>query len=295
MKAEQGETILEKLILSGKFSITLVVVLVAAIFASTNVLGVYAQKSKPAKSTAKKKNPVRKKLPMVIGEILQWSNNLCIPPESDYVSAIQIDKNSELTVTVQTKDDSKILVSNEPISSLEKVLSRLDKKSVIAVKADPTLDFGLVAKTLRDIRRITGGCANVEASAETDNRNVYFAPEPVPDYEPAMPNPLTLVVEIKQNKKISLNNEDEGSLNDVSTLVNKLKKIFKDREENGIFREGTNEVEKMLFVKAAPSIKFADVIKTVDAVKEAGASPVGLQIDDTENSFELPAPPRPKQ
>jgi biopolymer transport protein ExbD len=46
------------------------------------------------------------------------------------------------------------------------------------------------------------------------------------------------------------------------------------------WEEGTNEIEKTVFVKAPKSIKYGEVVKVIDAIKLAGATPVGLQIDD---------------
>jgi biopolymer transport protein ExbD len=39
-------------------------------------------------------------------------------------------------------------------------------------------------------------------------------------------------------------------------------------------------IEKTVFVKGTLSLKYADVLRVIDAVKGAGAHPVGLQIDD---------------
>jgi len=98
------------------------------------------------------------------------------------------------------------------------------------------------------------------------------------------PNPLTLVVTIdKDTKKVLLNNEAAGDVSDASPLTAKLNEIFKARESNGVFREGTNEVEKTVFIKSHPSVKYGDVVKVIDAAKEAGAQPIGLQVDSIEN------------
>ena len=95
------------------------------------------------------------------------------------------------------------------------------------------------------------------------------------------PNPLTLVVAIsKETKGITLNNEPFGDVSDTEKLGNRLKEIFKERENNGVFREGTNEVEKTIFLKSPKSVRYGDVVKVIDAAKAAGASPVGLQVDD---------------
>lgn len=97
----------------------------------------------------------------------------------------------------------------------------------------------------------------------------------------AKPNPLTLVVALnKADMKLSLNKDPFGDVSDPEPLTNRLKEIFKDRANNGVFREGTNEVEKTVFIKSPRSVKYGDVVKVIDAVKQAGAQPIGLQIDD---------------
>lgn len=107
--------------------------------------------------------------------------------------------------------------------------------------------------------------------------------EPKPDDVQAnvKPNPLTLVVAInKSDGSLTLNNESLGNVTDTAPLSDRLTTIFKEREANGSFREGTNEVEKTLFLKSPRSVRYGDVVKVIDAVKVAGASPIGLQIDD---------------
>jgi biopolymer transport protein ExbD len=97
------------------------------------------------------------------------------------------------------------------------------------------------------------------------------------------PNPLTLVVGInKETKGITLNNEGFGDVSDTQRLTDKLREVFKKREAEGAFREGTNEVEKTLFIKSPKAVRYGDVVRVIDAVKTAGAEPVGLQIDDLE-------------
>jgi biopolymer transport protein ExbD len=106
-------------------------------------------------------------------------------------------------------------------------------------------------------------------------------PKPEDQQNKPKPNPLTLVVSINgAERKLKLNQEELGDVTDPSLLANRLSQIFKDRESNGVFREGTNEVEKTVFMKAPRLVKYGEVVKVIDAVKGAGASPIGLQIDD---------------
>jgi biopolymer transport protein ExbD len=107
--------------------------------------------------------------------------------------------------------------------------------------------------------------------------------EPKPDEQQVVPkpNPLTLVVAVnKGDRKVTLNNEPAGDVSDVSALTSRLSAIFKDREAGGVFRDGTNEVEKTVFIKSPRSVKYGEVVRIIDAVKQAGAQPIGLQIDD---------------
>jgi len=95
------------------------------------------------------------------------------------------------------------------------------------------------------------------------------------------PNPLTLVVSVnRDDRKIALNNDSVGTVDDPSPLTQKLTEIFTQRTNNGVFREGTNQVEKTIFIKSPKSVRYGDVVRVIDAAKQAGAEPIGLQIDD---------------
>ncbi|MEP6900236.1 MAG: biopolymer transporter ExbD [Actinomycetota bacterium] len=114
--------------------------------------------------------------------------------------------------------------------------------------------------------------AKVPAEPKDDEKNVILKP-----------NPNTLIVFInREGAKLRLNLDDIGDVSDTTPLTAKLQEVFKDRESRGVLREGTNEVEKTVFIKAPKSVKYGDVVKVIDAVKLAGAQPIGLQIDDLE-------------
>ena len=106
-------------------------------------------------------------------------------------------------------------------------------------------------------------------------------PKPEQNQAPPKPNPLTLVVAINNaDKSVTLNNERAGDVSDTEPLTARLQTIFKEREQNMVFREGTSEIEKTVFIKAPRSTRYGEVVKVIDAAKIAGAQPVGLQIDD---------------
>jgi biopolymer transport protein ExbD len=115
--------------------------------------------------------------------------------------------------------------------------------------------------------------AKVPAEPKEEDKNVILKP-----------NPNTLIIFIsKDGGKIRLNQDDIGDVSDTAPLTAKLQEVFNLREQNGVLREGTNEVEKTIFIKAPKSVKYGDIVKAIDAAKVAGASPIGLQIDDLEN------------
>ena len=87
----------------------------------------------------------------------------------------------------------------------------------------------------------------------------------------------------KDTKQITLNNEPYGDVSDTEKLYTKLAEVFKERTNQGVFREGTNEIEKTVFMKSPKTVRYGDVVKVIDAAKNAGASPIGLQIDDLQD------------
>lgn len=119
--------------------------------------------------------------------------------------------------------------------------------------------------------------------------------EPPPETStPPKPNPLTLVVGIDREGNLRLNANEEilGTVNQAGNVGKTLRATFDDRIRNRAYRENietlpdfasmTEEerIEKRVFIKAPRSIKYEEVVKVIDVLKGAGASPVGLQIDD---------------
>lgn len=113
--------------------------------------------------------------------------------------------------------------------------------------------------------------------------------DPNEDLSQLKPNPLTLVVTISNDLQLKLNADSIGSVNDTSPLSQRLAQLFQQRKETRAYRPGmetradvpeADRIEKTVFVKAPRSLKYGDVVKVIDAIKGAGASPVGLQVDD---------------
>ena len=106
-------------------------------------------------------------------------------------------------------------------------------------------------------------------------------PDPNQDLTNFKPNPLTLVVAIGSDGKLKLNAEDMGSIVDASQLGKRLADVFAQRKRDGAYRLGsTSEIETTVFVKAPKATRYGEVVRVIDAIKGAGGSPIGLQIDD---------------
>ena len=113
--------------------------------------------------------------------------------------------------------------------------------------------------------------------------------DPNEDLSKLKPNPLTLVVSIANDLSIKLNQDNMGSVNDTAPLAQRLAQVFQQRKEQRAYKVGmetaTNvseeeRIEKTVFVKAPRALKYGEVVKVIDAIKGAGANPVGLQVDD---------------
>ena len=102
-------------------------------------------------------------------------------------------------------------------------------------------------------------------------------------------NDYALVVALEPDSSLRLNNEkDFGTAENSEKLVEKLKLVFKEREENGVSAENAalknnsamgETIEKTVFIKATRGTDFGSVAKVIDAVKVSGANPISLQID----------------
>jgi biopolymer transport protein ExbD len=82
---------------------------------------------------------------------------------------------------------------------------------------------------------------------------------------------------------------DMGSIYDTVKLSTTLASLFQERMHNHTYRDDLRDrsdlpdsvrVEKTVFIKAPRALPYADVVRVLDSLKGAGASPIGLQIDD---------------
>jgi biopolymer transport protein ExbD len=213
-----------------------------------------------------------------------------------------MDKESAAIVSLPNETEIYVGKERTPTAKEElgDKLNRLMEKQaepdrMVYLVADVSNNYGTVVAVCDRVRRIGVsriGLLGNRTGANTPSRlSVELSPEPGPndDLSRVRPNPLTLVVSIANDLRLRLNQDDIGSVNDSQPLSQRLIQIFKQRQEQYALRPGfetrtdlpmEERVEKTLIIKANRSARYGDVVKVVDAVRGAGASPVVLQIDD---------------
>jgi hypothetical protein len=90
--------------------------------------------------------------------------------------------------------------------------------------------------------------------------------------------------------KVFINNDEirlDGYLNpqfrelsDIESIKVTLKSLFSFRDELGILKNCVVKSNKIVLIQASHSTKYGEVVKVIDALKEIGAEPIILQIDD---------------
>jgi biopolymer transport protein ExbD len=110
---------------------------------------------------------------------------------------------------------------------------------------------------------------NLIPTAEFNKRNL-----PIPNYD------KFLTVSVEKDKKLKINFQGIGTLENTTPLSERRTQVFTERTENKVFEPNSNKVVRAVIVKAPRSCRYGDVAKLVDAVKSSGADPIVLQIDD---------------
>ena len=109
--------------------------------------------------------------------------------------------------------------------------------------------------------------ANMEAN-KPERFKAVIPPEDTRTSE----SPTQLVVSVDGSGMLKLNTQEAGTISDMSQLRAKLEQVFRER--------GDQQPDRTVFVRTPHTLKHAEVTKVIDAVKQAGAYPVGLQVGD---------------
>jgi biopolymer transport protein ExbD len=120
-------------------------------------------------------------------------------------------------------------------------------------------------------------------------------PEPV-DNPDVRPSPRTLTVAVEGDLSVrlirGLDTIAEGTVGDAGEVATRLAEEWRERKAVGRWKAGLEgradlapdeRIERTVFVKAPRSLRYGEVAKVIDAIKGAGANPVGLQTDALPN------------
>jgi biopolymer transport protein ExbD len=236
-------------------------------------------------------------LPILINEPQRKNESVNLPEAKYAFEDTDIDKETS-AVLILTADhklyERKNIITKEELPQLiERLLEgKTPDKRIVYFKGDVDASFENVAQVFNGIRKADLDKVGLVVTRRKKEDNSYqlkplgfevklpLEPREEDVLIKSRPNPLTLVAKLEKSGRLMLNSEDMGEIYDTGKLAETLLRIFKDRENNGVFREGTNEVEKTVSLKVSRSVRYGDFIKLVEAVKIASANPIGIQIDN---------------
>lgn len=105
-------------------------------------------------------------------------------------------------------------------------------------------------------------------------------------------SPKTLIVSVGPDLSLKLlMGKDvvaEGSVGEAGEVAARLASEWRERKLGGVWRSELaartdlppdERIERTVFVRAPRSVRYGEVARVIDAVKGAGAQPVGLQTD----------------
>ena len=216
-----------------------------------------------------------------------------------------MDKESAVIVSLPNGDQiylGKERTATSKAAVGDKLKQLLEKQSepdkMVYLAANSSNDYGTVVEICEEVRKLAVSRVGLLVKKTGSNFPSRLAVElPVrpyfhPDLSSVKPDPLTLVVTISPDLRLTLNADAAGAVNDTAPLSEWVRRIFQHRKDNFSLRPGMEtrtdlpldeRVEKTLTIKANRSIKYGDVVKVIDAVRGAGATPIVLQIDDLQD------------
>ena len=91
--------------------------------------------------------------------------------------------------------------------------------------------------------------------------------------------------------KLKLNYDDAGTTDNTSILSETLGRIFKDRENSGVFRQGSNEIEKTVYLGSDRSVSAEEIAKLFGVLNNLRASPILVPVPvQTKEQVLMPNP-----
>ncbi len=93
--------------------------------------------------------------------------------------------------------------------------------------------------------------------------------------------------------KLRLNKEDMATTENTSVLSKKFKAVFDNREQQGVLKEGTNEVEKTVHLQADRSVPAEEIAKLFGVLNSLSAAPILVPVNVPDKNKNAPLKPNP--
>jgi len=222
-----------------------------------------------AQKKRKRSNPQREET-MAPPESLRTPNRECQPIKEH--AEVTISENGALVIGGKTVQKENLT------AALQNYLCGvLSFERLIYIKAAAGTSFSQIAEVVRLGRRMQVDdyvlATYFDASGE---KLKIVSEEPAPSAKKEKASPRALMAAIFADGRIELNGKAETS----ESLAKKLGQTFTDRQRKGVFMAGSREVEKTVFIYAAPTVKFADLLELIKIIEKTNAFPIGLDVDE---------------
>lgn len=128
---------------------------------------------------------------------------------------------------------------------------------------------------------------NFSKSKHDINRPVAI---PAPDDNLITFGCLTLTVSVDETRRLNLNGDNAGSLDDPVALNAKLTSLFWEREVNRAYRQGmeyrteipsSERIDRTVIIDAPASLRYDEILELVSFLERTGANPVVLHTGDS--------------
>ncbi|MBK9162531.1 MAG: hypothetical protein IPM21_01195 [Acidobacteria bacterium] len=163
-------------------------------------------------------------------------------PDSQPIDIATLGSRAQEAMSTRTPDERVVYIAaaaDIPTSEIAAVIDELRRQKIETVK---------LLTSARDPEAKEGGLFSEPVAAPNRVFEVQIISKRERDID-AKPNPLTLFIRTGDDGRPVINNEPKADLRELTVL---LDEIFREREQNGVLRENTNEVEKAVLVKLTP-------------------------------------------
>ncbi len=103
-----------------------------------------------------------------------------------------------------------------------------------------------------------------------------------------------LNVALKDDGSLTLNSMNYGNLSNTDVLTDRLKELFANRKQNRVMEPNSERAVKATGVKIPQTAKYGDLITVIRAVRDGGADPIVLLLNDRLPYELIEYPPKTK-